>query len=51
MSPQNLLMIAIVVFALMLIGIVLTVFEFRYGAPKKQELGKEELRESPHSDV
>lgn len=51
MSTSNLLIIAIVVFALMLVGLVLTALEFSKGAPKLQEEGKEELRESPHSDV
>lgn len=51
MNPAMILMVAILVFALLLIGLLLTYREFQEGAPKKQELGKEDLRESPHSDV
>ena len=51
MSQENLLIIAIVVFVLLLIGIVLTVLEFNKGSPKQQEIGNEELRESPHGEV
>ncbi|MFT4635194.1 MAG: hypothetical protein ACI854_001785 [Arenicella sp.] len=51
MSSNFLLTIAIIVFTLMFIGLLLTYREFHQGAPKKQEDGKEELAESPHSDV
>lgn len=51
MSPDFLLTIAIVVFALMFIGLFLTYREFQQGATKKQEKGEEELRESPHGKV
>lgn len=51
MSNENLLMIAIVVFVLLLIGLILTAREFKAGAPKKQLKGQQELRESPHSEV
>ncbi len=37
MIQENLLYIAITVFAFMLVGLILTVVEFRYGAPKQQE--------------
>ena len=37
MSPDNLLIIAMIVFALMFIGIVLTVLEFKKGAPQEQQ--------------
>lgn len=36
MIQENLLFIAIAVFAFMLIGLVLTVVELKYGAPKRQ---------------
>jgi len=36
MIQDNLLFIAIAVFVFMLIGLILTVIEFRYGAPKRQ---------------
>jgi hypothetical protein len=36
MIQENLLIIAIAVFVFMLIGLILTVLEFRYGAPKRQ---------------
>ncbi len=36
MIQENLLFIAIAVFVFMLIGLILTVVEFRYGAPKRQ---------------
>lgn len=36
MIQENLLYIAIGIFALMLVGLILTVVEFRYGAPKRQ---------------
>jgi hypothetical protein len=51
MIQENLLIIAILVFALMLVGLLLTIREFKHGSPKLQEEGKEELRESPHNDV
>lgn len=37
MSTTTLLLSAMTVFLLMLAGIVLTVLEFKYGAPKHQE--------------
>ena len=37
MIQGNLIYIAIAVFAFMLVGLVLTVVEFRYGNPKQQE--------------
>ncbi|GEM_PF-1652027 len=40
MNPDNLLIIAIVVFSLVLIGIVLTVLEFKNSISKQQESGK-----------
>jgi hypothetical protein len=51
MSADFLLTIAIIVFALMFVGLFLTYREFHQGAPKKQEDGQEDLSESPHSDV
>ncbi len=36
MIQENLLFIAIAVFIFMLVGLVLTVVEFRHGAPKRQ---------------
>ena len=36
MIQENLLFIAIAVFISMMIGIILTVMEFRYGAPNRQ---------------
>ena len=37
MIQENLLLIAIAVFVTMMIGLVLTVLEFRYGEPKRQD--------------
>jgi hypothetical protein len=37
MISDNLLPIAIFVFIIMMIGLVLTLIEFRYGAPKRQQ--------------
>ena len=37
MEDRLLLYIAIIVFALAIIGLVLTVLEFRYGAPHQQD--------------
>lgn len=37
MSTATLLLSAMTVFFLMLVGIVLTVLEFKYGAPRQQE--------------
>ncbi len=36
MIQENLLFIAIAVFVLMLVGLILTVVELHYGAPKRQ---------------
>jgi hypothetical protein len=36
MISENLLYIAIAVFIFLLVGLILTVVEFRYGAPKRQ---------------
>jgi hypothetical protein len=36
MIQENLLFIAIAVFLLMLIGLILTIVELNYGAPKRQ---------------
>jgi hypothetical protein len=36
MIQENLLLIAIVVFVLMLVGLILTVVELNYGEPKRQ---------------
>ena len=40
MSDENLIYIAGLVFLLMLVGLVLTAVEFRYGAPHRQEQEK-----------
>jgi|TARA_B110000438_G_scaffold47380_1_gene47667 hypothetical protein len=37
MISDNLLPIAVFVFIIMMIGLVLTLIEFRYGAPKRQQ--------------
>lgn len=37
MISDNLLPIAIFVFVIMMVGLVLTITEFRYGAPKRQQ--------------
>ena len=37
MISDNLLPIAIFVFVIMMVGLVLTIMEFRYGAPKRQQ--------------
>lgn len=49
MIESNLLYIAILVFALMLVGVVLTVLEFRYGAPHRQE--EEARKKAQESDT
>ncbi|NND81852.1 MAG: hypothetical protein HKN50_05415 [Gammaproteobacteria bacterium] len=51
MNPENLLSVAIVVFVLMLVGIALTIVEFRRGEPHDQLEDKSKLRDSPHSNV
>ena len=37
MSDENLIFIAITVFILMIVGLVLTALEFRFGEPHRQE--------------
>jgi hypothetical protein len=37
MIAENLIYVAVLVFILMAVGIVLTIIEFRYGAPKRQQ--------------
>lgn len=37
MIAENMIYIAVLVFALMSIGLVLTFLEFRYGEPKRQQ--------------
>ena len=49
MIELNLLYIAILVFALMLVGLVLTALEFRYGAPHRQE--EEARKKAQESDT
>ena len=44
MSDENLIFIAITVFFLMIVGLVLTALEFRFGEPHRQE--QEEKRNS-----
>lgn len=46
MIIDNLLYFAIFVFVMMIIGLVLTVAEFRYGQPKKQQ---QEAERNPQS--
>ena len=46
MSDENLIFIAITVFFLMIVGLVLTALEFRFGEPQRQE---EEEKHKPHS--
>ncbi|MGD8784347.1 MAG: hypothetical protein PVF28_07295 [Thioalkalispiraceae bacterium] len=36
MSDESLLFIAVFVFLLMIIGLIMTAVEFRYGAPRRQ---------------
>ncbi|MFT6754396.1 MAG: hypothetical protein ACJA2O_004601 [Candidatus Azotimanducaceae bacterium] len=37
MIAENLIYVAVLVFILMAVGIVLTIIEFRYGEPKRQQ--------------
>lgn len=46
MSDENLIFIAITVFFLMIVGLVLTALEFRFGEPHRQE---QEKKRNPHS--
>lgn len=46
MSPNSLMIIAIIVFALMLIGLILTVLEFRNGSPAQQEKDNAKINDS-----
>ena len=46
MSDANLIFIAITVFFLMIVGLVLTALEFRFGAPHRQE---QEEKSSPQN--
>lgn len=50
MSDNTVLIIAVLVFSLMLVGLILTYLEFKHGAPKQQDEGEEEVRESPHNN-
>ena len=36
MIQENLLLIAIAVFVIMMVGLILTVLEFKHGAPRRQ---------------
>ena len=50
MSDENLIFIAITVFFLMIVGLVLTALEFRFGEPHRQEEKAEHRAEhDPHS--
>jgi|GEM_PF-1464097 hypothetical protein len=51
MNPETLMTVAIVVFVLMLVGLALTVFEFRHGAPQEQIEDEEKIIDSPHRHV
>jgi hypothetical protein len=51
MSPDNLIIVGIIVFLLMSLGMVLTVLEFRSGAPKQQMDDKDKIKNSPHGHV
>jgi hypothetical protein len=42
MSDTMLLFVGISVFSLMLIGVVLTILEFRFGKPRQQEEARKE---------
>lgn len=46
MSDENLIYIAIIVFLLMLVGLIVTMVEFRYGAPRRQE---KNAQHAPHT--
>ena len=37
MIQENLLLIAIAVFVIMMVGLILTVLEFKYGEPNRQD--------------
>lgn len=51
MSPENLIIVAMVVFVLMFIGLALTALEFRKGAPRDQMNDHSKMKESPHGHV
>lgn len=51
MGTGNLMIIAICVFLLMLVGLVLTVLEFKNGAPAEQTKDKDKIQDSPHGHV
>lgn len=51
MDPSMLINVAIGVFVLMFIGLILTVLEFRRGAPKEQIEDEDKIQESPHGHV
>jgi hypothetical protein len=51
MNTEGLVYIAITVFLLMLIGLVLTIIEFKKGAPKEQIEDKGKVQDSPHGHV
>mgnify|MGYP000476732946 CR=1 FL=1 len=38
MIAENLIYVAVLVFILMAVGIILTIMEFRYGEPKRQQV-------------
>lgn len=48
MSQATLFYVAIIVFMLMLLGLALTVLEFRRGAPKEQIEDPSKIQDSPH---
>ena len=51
MSPDSLIIVAIIIFLLMAVGMILTVLEFRNGAPQDQVDDKDKIQESPHGHV
>ena len=50
MSDENLILIAFTVFILMIVGLVLTALEFRYGEPhRQQKKAKRQAQGNPYS--
>jgi len=46
MITDNIIYFAVFVFVLMIIGLALTILEFRYGQPKQQQLKAEKNRQA-----
>jgi hypothetical protein len=52
MSDSIFLSVAILVFVMMAIGLILTILEFRYGQPKREDkLGKDNSEVKSHAEV